>query len=194
MRKCFTPLVIAGLLAFATSAFANITATGTNTVSPTLNISATVQSAVGLYLATGAHCTIGTTTADYSLAFGNVDAMGINSGCGLVYAPVAGQTGATYYTDYTLTPVYSGQGSAGATITAALTTAPETGVTVGSTTSSPTAASNFTGANLLSASPTTLFTGITSGTTKTAYLGLNVATAAALGPVTAVVTYTAVIH
>ena len=94
-------LPLAGLLGafLSISGFAATQATNTNTVSPTLKVNVTVQSAVRLTLATGSLCTVtaGSGT-DYSITFGNVDALGINSGsCGSKFAPTTpGTTNAVY--------------------------------------------------------------------------------------------------
>jgi len=201
MRKCFLLIVIAGLLAFATSAFASTELANTNTVQPTLQISATVQSAVGLFLGTGSiagHCTVVATgsSPDYTMNFQTVDAMGVNTGCGAVYAPAQGSTGATYYTDYTFQPVWSGQGSTGATVTAYVSATPESGLTVEYSTTAPTGAGSFAALSTNSASPTTLGSAITpSGTKTTSYLGLLVAAGASpTSGAIATVTYTATIH
>ena len=84
MKKYFTIFAL-GMMALSTAAFAGTTATNTNTVSPTLQISATVQSAVQLTLSTGTaavtHCAVTPTggTPDYTMNFGTVDALGINN-------------------------------------------------------------------------------------------------------------------
>ena len=49
MKKYFTIFAL-GMMALSTAAFAGTTATNTNVVSPTLQVSATIQSAVQLTL------------------------------------------------------------------------------------------------------------------------------------------------
>src|SRR5258707_8184068 len=128
MKKFFTIFAL-GMMALSTAAFAGTTATNTNTVSPTLQISATIQSAVQLTLSTGtaavSHCavTAGGTT-DYAMSFGTVDALGINNGSCNKFAPATpGVTNAVYWSDYNLTPVFTSQAaSTNASITAKVTT------------------------------------------------------------------------
>ena len=84
MKKYFTIFAL-GMMALSTAAFAATTATGTNTVAPTLQISATIQSAVQLTWSTGTaavnHCAVTPGTgADYAMSFGTVDALAINNG------------------------------------------------------------------------------------------------------------------
>ena len=92
MKNYFTIFAL-GMMALSTAAFAGTTATNSNTVSPTLQISATVQSAVQLTLSTGTaavtHCAVTPTggTPDYTMNFGTVDALGINAGNCNKFAP-----------------------------------------------------------------------------------------------------------
>src|SRR5215813_4148560 len=123
-------IVILALMAFTTAAFAGTQATNTNTVSPTLQISANVQKANRLTLSTGTaatpHCTVTATggTPDYTMNFGTVDALAINAPtCGSVFAPaVPGTDSAIYWSDYNLTPVFTGQSTSNNTITAKVST------------------------------------------------------------------------
>src|SRR5262245_24878442 len=73
----------------AIPALASNDAVNTNTVSPTLAVSVTVQKAIRLTLATGTQCTVGTGGGgDYNINFGNVDALAINTpSCGAKFAP-----------------------------------------------------------------------------------------------------------
>src|SRR5713226_6973715 len=109
-------LVVAGLPAFAATE-----ATATNTVSPTLVVNVTVQKAIRLTLATGTMCTDSAGGGgDYNVNFGNVDALAINTpSCGNKFAPTTpGTTNAVYYSDYTLTPVFTSQAVSTNTIAA----------------------------------------------------------------------------
>src|SRR5260370_21940994 len=113
--------VLFAALALTTAAFAGTQAANTNTVSPTLQISATIQKAVQLTLGTGGtapfHCApvfVGG-TPDYTMNFGNVDALGINNGnCNRFPPTTPGTTNAVYWTDYTLNPVYTSQATTAA--------------------------------------------------------------------------------
>src|SRR5437868_15529620 len=92
MKKYFTIFAL-GMMALSTAAFAGTTAVNTNTVSPTLQISATIQKAVQLTLSTGTaavtHCAVTATGGtDYAMSFGTVDALGINAGSCNKFAPV----------------------------------------------------------------------------------------------------------
>ncbi len=117
------------MMALSTAAFAGTTAVNTNTVSPTLQISATIQKAVQLTLSTGTaavtHCTVVATggTPDYTMNFGTVDALGINAGnCNKFNPATPGVDNAIYWSDYNLTPVFTGQAVTTNTITAQVTT------------------------------------------------------------------------
>src|ERR1700753_3602944 len=104
MKKYFTVLALAMMA--STAAFAGTNATNSTTVSPTLQISATIQSAVSLTLSTGstapAHCVITPGTgADYKMDFGTVDALAINNGACNKFAPAnPGTDSAVYWSDY----------------------------------------------------------------------------------------------
>jgi hypothetical protein len=128
MKKYFMIFAL-GMMALSAAAFAGTTATNTNAVSPTLQISATIQSAVQLTLSTGTaavtHCavTAGGST-DYAMSFGTVDALGINNGACNKFAPATpGVSNAIYWSDYNVTPVFTSQtASTNASITAKVTT------------------------------------------------------------------------
>src|SRR6266568_6556836 len=128
MRK---PILTVFLCLLAPSSMLAATqATNTNTVSPTLQISANIQSAIRLTLSTGTaatpHCTVTPTggNPDYTMSFGTVDALAINAPtCGSVFAPaVPGTDSAIYWSDYNLTPTFAGQSAANNTIAAKVTT------------------------------------------------------------------------
>ncbi len=117
------------LLATTTMVFAGTQGTNTNTVSPTLQISANVQKAIRLTLSTGTaavtHCAVvaGGGSPDYTMDFGAVDALGINAGnCNLFAPATPGVSNAVYWSDYNLTPVFTGQSATTSTVTAQVTT------------------------------------------------------------------------
>jgi hypothetical protein len=128
--KKYLMIFALGMMALSTAAFAGTTAVNTNTVSPTLQISATIQKAVQLTLSTGTaavtHCTVTPTggTPDYTMNFGTVDALGINNGNCNKFAPAnAGVDNAIYWSDYNLTPVFTSHTAiTGTVITAQVTT------------------------------------------------------------------------
>jgi hypothetical protein len=114
------------LVGASTPAFAATSAVNASTVSPTLVISVTVQKAIGLTLSQGASggaCAV-TTASDYSMSFGNVDALGINTPtCGAKFDPTTpGSSPSAYYTDYKLTPSFTNQASTTAAVTAYVST------------------------------------------------------------------------
>jgi hypothetical protein len=184
MKKYFTIFAL-GMMAISTAAFAATTATNTNTVSPTLQISATIQSAVQLTLSTGTaavtHCavTAGGST-DYAMSFGTVDALGINNGSCNKFAPTTpGVTNAIYWSDYNLTPVYTSQtATASPTITAKVTTdfaAPHNILVVRDTANAatvPASAASFTAVS--TGVPDTIVSPAPSGTVQTRYIGVAV--------------------
>src|SRR5262249_14056367 len=184
--KKFVISVVAMLLVVTPAVFAGTQATNTNTVSPTLQISANVQSAIRLTLSTGTaatpHCTVTATggTPDYTMDFGTVDALPINApSCGSVFAPaVPGTDSAIYWSDYNLTPVFTGQSTTNNTITAKVTTnftAADISVVRDSANSAtvPTAAGQFTAMGVASAD--TIVTNATNGQAQTRFIGVAVA-------------------
>lgn len=204
MKKYFAIFAL-GMMALSTAAFAGTTATNTNTVSPTLQISATIQSAVQLTLSTGTaavtHCavTAGAGT-DYAMSFGTVDALGINAGSCNKFAPVTpGVTNAIYWSDYNLTPVFTSQAaSANPSITAKVTTdfaAPHNIFVVRDSANAstvPASAAAFTA--ISTGTPDTIAGPFASGAVQTRYIGVAVTPSNAAGVLTgaqsATVTFT----
>jgi hypothetical protein len=181
-------ITILTVLVAATVAHAGTQATNTNTVSPTLQVSANVQKAVQLTLSTGtlaaAHCPVAAGSGtDYSMNFGTVDGLGINAGNCNKFAPTTpGVSNAVYWSDYQLTPVFSSQSVSTNTITAQVTTT-FGGVANGTTNlivvrdtlnsaTLPTSATSFS--NVGSASADTIATNATNGTAITRYIGIAV--------------------
>jgi hypothetical protein len=163
----------------ATSSFAATTATNATTVSPTLQITVTVQKAIQLTLSTGTGCTV-TPASDYSMTFGNVDALAINNGaCGSKYAPTTpGTTPAAYYTDYKLTPVFTNQTSTSASVTAYVSTNFPTlnnVLTVVQSNAAPASIASLTAMSTASGAPTSIGTALASGAAITRYIGVTVA-------------------
>jgi hypothetical protein len=185
--KKYIAIFALGMLTLATAAFAGTTAVNTNTVSPTLQISATIQKAVQLTLSTGTaavtHCTVTPTggTPDYTMNFGTVDALGINAGNCNKFNPAApGVDNAIYWSDYNLTPVFTSHtASSGTTITAKVTTdfgAPNNIFIVRDSANSstvPASAASFTAVS--TGTPDTIVgPGVTSGTAQTRFIGVAV--------------------
>jgi hypothetical protein len=205
--KKYSILILAVMLAFATAAFAGTQATNTNTVSPTLQVSATIQKAVRLTLSTGTaavtHCAVVAAggTPDYTMSFGTVDALGINAGnCNLFAPATPGVSNAIYWSDYNLTPIFTGQSVATSTITSQVTTdfaAPHNVFIVRDSANSsavPASGAAFTAMGVASAD--TIATNPTNGTAITRYIGVAVtpanggAPAPLTGPQSATVTFT----
>jgi hypothetical protein len=186
MKKYFTIFAL-GMMALSTAAFAGTTAVNTNTVSPTLQISATIQSAVQLTLSTGTaavtHCAVTPTggTPDYTMNFGTVDALGINAGnCNKFNPANPGVDNAIYWSDYNLNPVFTSQTAiSGTTITAKVSTdfsAPNNIFIVRDSANSSTVPANAAAFTALSTgTPDTIVgPGVTSGTAQTRFIGVAI--------------------
>jgi hypothetical protein len=190
MKKYFTIFAL-GMMALSTAAFAGTTATNTNTVSPTLQISATVQSAIQLTLSTGTstaiHCPVAPGAGtDYSMDFGTVDALGINAGNCNKFAPTTpGTTNAIYWSDYNLNPVFTSQTTSNNTITAKVTAdfGPPNNLAIvrdsANSSTVPAAATDFTAVS--TGAPDTIVTNAASGSTQTRFIGVAVTPANGAG-------------
>ena len=185
--KKYSMIFALGMMALSTAAFAGTTAVNTNTVSPTLQISATIQSAVQLTLSTGTaavtHCAVTPTggTPDYTMNFGTVDALGINAGnCNKFNPANPGVDNAIYWSDYNLNPVYTSQTAiSGTTITAKVSTdfaAPNNIFIVRDSANSSTVPANAAAFTALSTgTPDTIVgPGVTSGTPQTRFIGVAI--------------------
>jgi hypothetical protein len=202
MKKYFTFFAL-GMMALSTAAFAGTTS-NSNTVSPTLQVSATIQSAVQLTLSTGTaavtHCAVTPTggTPDYTMDFGTVDALGINNGNCNKFAPTTpGTSNAIYWSDYNLNPVFTSQTVSTNTITAQVTTdfaAPNNIQIVRDSANSstvPTGVASFTPVS--TGTPDTIVTNAASGSTQTRFIGVAVTPAngaSVTGAKSATVTFT----
>ena len=195
------------LLTMASTSFAATQNTNTNKIQPTLQVSATVQSAIRLTLGTatgGCPVNPGSGGNDYAIDFGTVDALTINTGNCVgagagKYAPTTpGQSDdAIYYTSYALNPEFTSQAATTNTITAYVSTnfaanSPLSIVNGGVGASAPAQAS-FS-AMSTSAPGSTVATNAASGTALTGWIGVKIAhtsgAAVVMGAQTAVVTYT----
>jgi len=194
------------IVALSTAAFAGTTASNTNTVSPTLKVTATIQSAVQLTLSTGTaavtHCAVTPGGgADFSMDFGTVDALAINAGNCNKFAPTTpGTTDAIYWSDYNLNPVFTSQAAtATPNVKAFVSTnfasnniyiarsATSTSATV------PAAATDFAPMSTTAATPDTIVSPVASGTAATRFIGVGVKPtngAGLTGAQTATVTFT----
>jgi len=193
-------LLLTVLVLISTQAFANTQAANASTVSPTLKINVTVQKAIQLTLSTGSMCTVGGGSGtDYAITFGPVDALGISTPtCGSVYAPTTpGVTPSVYYTDYKLTPAFSGQtGASTGTITAYVSTnfTNNTVLAVTQSNAAPASIASFSAMSTNVATPTSVGTTVANGTAITRYVGVQVSVQNGAGAFTgndaATVTYT----
>jgi hypothetical protein len=210
MKKHLT--IILTVLVAATVAQAGTQAANTNTVQPTLQVSANVQKAVQLTLSTGttaaAHCAVAAGSGtDYSMNFGTVDGLGINAGnCNKFSPTTPGSTNAVYWSDYQLTPVFTSQSVSTNTITAQVTitfggvaNGTSNLIVVRDTANSatlPASATSFS--NMGSAAADTIATNAANGTAITRYIGIAVTPANGAGILTgaqsATVTFTLTVN
>jgi hypothetical protein len=188
-----------------TSAFSQAAtqATNTNTVAPTLRITATITDAVQLTLtqgSAGTSCVVNTGAGtDYAMDFGTVDALAINNPtCGSRYTPTQTGSDAVYYSDYKLNPSFTSQpNTTGPTIAAYVSTnfshANVKIVRDTNNSSATPAANGFTTMSTNSGSPDTLASAVASGTPLTRWIGIDIAPtngAALTGAQTATITFT----
>jgi hypothetical protein len=205
MKKYLVLFAVVALLGITTAAFAGTQAAPGTTVSPTLQINATVNSAIRLTLSTGtvlaSHCSVSAGgTTDYAMNFGSVDALAIETPtCGSVAAPTTpGTTPAVYYSDYNLMPIFTGQSSNTGTITAQVTTnfATLTDLAVvhdtANSSAAPAGAGSFSA--IPTASATNVATSVANASTITRYIGVAVspsnAASGVSGSDSAIVTFT----
>lgn len=200
-----TQILVAALIlvaGFSIRADAATSAVNASTVSPTLQISVTVQKAIALTLSQGAGagaCNV-TTASDYSISFGNVDALGINTPtCGAKFDPTTpGVSASAYYTDYKLTPMFTNQSATSATVTAYVSTNFATLSSILSVVQASSAPGNIGALSAMSTSsgsPTSVGTSLASGTAVTRYIGVTVqptnsGSSTVSGSDTATITYT----
>ncbi len=173
-----------------------------NTVSPNLEVTVVVQKAIRLTLATGSQCAVGVgAAANYAINFGNIDALGINNAtCGAKYAPATpGTTAAYYYSDYSITPIFTNQDKTTNSIKAYVATnfATLSGVlSVVQANSAPAAGTDLALMGTTAGTAATVATDAVSGTALTRYLGVKLLPTnktgadAVNGTDTATVTYT----
>jgi hypothetical protein len=203
----FTKIAIfVTLLTMASTTFATTGVANSNTVSPTLQISATVQDAVQLTLSTGSNlagtsCAITPGGGDYQMSFGTVDALAINAvSCGAKYL-ASGGSSTVYYTDYQLTPTFTGQAANTATGTikayVSANTLPSSVSLVYDTAkngTNPANATQFTAMPTTSGTAYTLASGpFTSGTALHPFVGVAISNANGAGTTgsgSATITYT----
>jgi hypothetical protein len=112
----FRSLVAAFLILGSADAFAaDGSATNTNTVSSNLTLTATAETAVSLTISTNGGVVIDGGSGAFTVAFGNVNGLGVGSVANGVSVNVT-SNGATYTTPVTVTPAFSGFESTTATV------------------------------------------------------------------------------
>jgi hypothetical protein len=197
MRKQLMILAAVALVFGAVNASAATQATNTNTVSPTLVVNVTVQKAISLMLATGTQCTINTGGGgDYNVNLGSVDALAITAPtCGSNFAPTTpGTTNAAYYTDYTVTPIFTSQSASTNTISAYVSSNfTKTNLSIVQANSAPGTIAGLTAMSTNVAAQTNVATNAVSNTPLTRYVGVSVAPtngAGLTGADVATITYT----
>lgn len=212
--KKFLGLTLASVMALSVMASAATSAVNANTVAPTLAVSATIQKAVSLTLATGttaaiSHCAVVAAggSPDFTMNFGTVDALAINNGNCNKFAPATpGTTNAVYWSDYSLTPSFTSQATTNAsTITAYVSTNfPGSNIAIvrsATANSSATPAGVASFANMATAAPgdtvaaSADITG--SGVVLTRFLGVSIAPTNGAGTLTggtATVTFTLTVN
>jgi hypothetical protein len=172
-------LAVAILILAAAPVMAATSAANTNTISPTLKVNVTVQSAIGLTLAQGAGCAVNSGGgADYNMSFGNVDALGINAPtCGSQFAPTTpGVSNSAYYSDYKLTPVFTSQPVSTNTVKAYVSTNfAKANLSIVYATAAPGNIGALSAMSTSAAAQSTLATNAASGTALTQYIGVEVA-------------------
>ena len=196
-------IAVVGLVTLVSAgpAYAQIQATGTNTVSSSLQVSATVAKAIRLTLSSGTQCTVTASgsTPDYTMSFGTVDALGITSpSCGAQFAPTTpGVTPAVYYSDYKLKPVFTSQSTTNNVITAYVSTNFGTAaglLSVVQANTAPGSAAALAAMSTAVGAQTSVATNAASATEITRYIGVSVAPINGAGTLTgadsATITYT----
>jgi hypothetical protein len=148
-------------------------ATTTDTVTLNLNNpSETVQTAVQLTLAQAASGRVITSGTDFTLGFGNVNALGIGPGAGLT--PVAQAGGVIYSTPYNLLPIFTGFGSTASSINVCVNTTFAHSTVLVLESSSTGAAGTFANISTTCSTATPLTSSAGNRSSITKYLGLFV--------------------
>ena len=197
MRKHLFTLTAVAMALVAVQASAKTQDTATNAVSPTLVVKVSVDKAVSLTLAAGTQCAINPGGGgDYNVDFGTVDALAITAPtCGSSFAPTTpGTTNAVYYTDYTVTPIFTSQAVTTNTVSAyVFSNFAKANLSIVQANSVPATIAGLTAMSTSFAAQTNVKTDAVSGTPLTRYVGVSVAPtngAALTGADSATITYT----
>ena len=178
-------LVLAALFVFTGNAAAQGPVFDSNTTTSNLEMTATVQTAVQLNISTGAGgptVSGSTATGLFSIAFGNVNGLGLGTPtAGVTVA--ADATGALYKTPINLTPVYSGFTTETADITV------EAGAS-GDEDLAREGNSSISSSSTVSATPASVITGAASGSNNERFVGFYIPRSETAGSKTATLIYT----
>jgi len=160
-------------------------------------VNVTVQDAIQLTLVTGTGCTVNAGSgADYSMNFGSVDALAINTAsCGNKFTPTTpGTTSAVYYSDYQVTPVFTSQAVPTNTVTAYVSSNfAKANLSIVQDNAVPSVITDLAAMSLVVGTQTNIATNAVSGTALTRYIGVSVAPTngtALTGADVATITYT----
>jgi hypothetical protein len=178
--------VLAALFVFAGTAAAQGPVFDNNTTTSNLEMTATVQTAVQLNISTGtggATVSGSNSTGLFSIAFGNVNGLGVGNTQNANIAVVADGSGALYKTAINLTPVYSGFDTETADIT----------VEAGSSGDEALAregSSSISSSSTVSSTPASAVSNAASGSNNERYVGFYISRGEAAGAKTATLIYT----
>lgn len=187
--KRMTLAIFATLLTMASTTFAATSASPypVGGLQTTLQIQATVQTAVQLTLATATGCAVNSpgSSTDYTMNFGNVDALGINkitTACGNAggagqYLPTnPGVTDdSTYYSNYTVTPLFTSfTGTSGTIAVTSAGFAANVPLKLVSGGTSATVPANAAAFSAINGTASNVVTSAASGTAYTRWIGVSV--------------------
>ena len=186
--KRTTIAIIVTLLTMASTCLAATQASPGTSIAPTMQISATVQTAIRLTLAASTGCAFSAPTGgqDFAMNFGTVDALAINPGaCAGAgagkYAPTnPGVTDdAIYYSNYTITPAFTSQAQSTGTVAVYVSSnfAANDSLTVvhGGTSAALPAQGAFAAMGVGAINSSNIVTSAASGTGVTRWIGVEVA-------------------
>lgn len=177
--------MLAALCAFAGTAVAQGPVADNDTTTSNLEMTATVQTAVQLNISTGAGgATVSgnSSTGLFSIAFGNVNGLGLGTPTAGV-SVVVDSSGALYKTPINLTPVYSGFDTETADITV------EAGAS-GDEDLAREGSSAITSSSTVSATPVSVISNAASGSDNERFVGFYIPRTEAAGAKTATLIYT----
>ncbi len=177
--------ILAALCVFAGTAAAQGPVTDDDTTTSNLEMTATVQTAVQLNISTGAGgATVSgsSSTGLFSIAFGNVNGLGLGAPTAGVTV-VADSSGALYKTPINLTPVYSGFDTETADITV------EAG-TSGDEDLAREGNSGISSGSTVSATPASVISNAASGSNNERFVGFYIPRTEVTGAKTATLIYT----